>query len=292
MPATLAANPIYSKPAFAPLAQLTPGVSEYALIANAFSSNSQYQLSTSSTSCLTLSGELSIPSNSTVTVGSNWTMQGTNALLGIHSARQQGSLNSSVIVDPSLPTDRIIIRTGNGTRQEVEWNTTTTSSSVTVDASKITFTQNLNGDLVITGWTPEIAAALAKANKRAAHQMKLKANLGVIIRKRRALTDLPKPIAEELKARDTLRDVLTEREWRRYITNGFIMVRGSSGKWYQIFAQGYQTQVYEHGKYLSSICIHTDSVCPPSDHVLNMKVMIEIDEEAIWKGGRIYQRAA
>jgi hypothetical protein len=93
---------------------------------------------------------------------------------------------------------------------------------------------------------------------------------------------------EEQRARLTLRDMLSEQDWRRYVTNGFIMVKGSSDYWYQIFVSSGVT-VYKHGKKVHYICIHTDNTCPPSDHVINMKLLVEFDEAALWKGGNIRQ---
>lgn len=101
------------------------------------------------------------------------------------------------------------------------------------------------------------------------------------------LTHEQRVSAQELKARDTLRDMITEWEWRRYVTNGFIMVKGKSGIWYQVFGNGDRLKTYKDGKPFESLCIHTDRECPPSDHVINMKVMIEIDEEAVRKGSNI-----
>jgi len=91
---------------------------------------------------------------------------------------------------------------------------------------------------------------------------------------------------EEHRARTTLRDMLSEQEWRRYVTNGFIMVKGSSDYWYQIFAHS-GVNVFRHGKKIHYICIHTDRECPPTDHVINMKLLVEFDEIAVWKGGNI-----
>ena len=93
---------------------------------------------------------------------------------------------------------------------------------------------------------------------------------------------------EEQRARLTLRDMLSEQDWRRYVTNGFIMVKGSFDYWYQIFASS-GVNVYKHGKKVHYICIHTDNTCPPSDHVINMKLLVEFDEAALWKGGNIRQ---
>lgn len=94
---------------------------------------------------------------------------------------------------------------------------------------------------------------------------------------------------QELKARETLREMITESEYRRYITNGFIMVKAKSGLWYQIFNKqaGYWVFSFKDGKMFERLCIHTDSICPPTDHVINMKVLAEIDEESLRKGANI-----
>lgn len=91
----------------------------------------------------------------------------------------------------------------------------------------------------------------------------------------------------ELKARDCLRDMLSEADWRRYVTNSFLMVRGESGKWYQLFENGERIRVYLKGQYIGSICIHTDGGCPPTDHVIAMKLLIELDEDALWVEGNV-----
>ena len=95
---------------------------------------------------------------------------------------------------------------------------------------------------------------------------------------------------QEQKARDTLRDMVTEKDWRRYVTNGFVMVRGGSGYWYQIFSgDSYERiQVYKDNKRTHKICIHSDKSCPPTDHVINMMVMVEIDEQWLWQNGNVW----
>lgn len=105
------------------------------------------------------------------------------------------------------------------------------------------------------------------------------------IRKRSFLAAMKSP--QEQKAQDSLRDLLSENEWRRYVTNGFIMAKGLSGRHYQVFADRRHTVVYQSGKKIASLCIHTDGQCPPSDHVINMKMLIEMDETLIWQGSNI-----
>lgn len=90
----------------------------------------------------------------------------------------------------------------------------------------------------------------------------------------------------ELKAQDTLRDMVTERDWRRYATNGFLIVKGKKFH-YQIFKSQKSINVYIKGQLLNKICIHTVKDCPPTDHVINMKILIELDEDRIWSGGNV-----
>lgn len=94
----------------------------------------------------------------------------------------------------------------------------------------------------------------------------------------------------EMKARETLRDTISEKEYRKYITNGFIMVLGASGKWYQVFNKQKHLRVYDSGKFIKELCIHTDAKeVPPTDHVLNMKVMLECDEQTVWDASNLYE---
>jgi len=121
-------------------------------------------------------------------------------------------------------------------------------------------------------------------------RQKLKGNLISPYRKRIALIS-PETLAEE-KARISLRDMLPENEWRRYVTNGFIMVKGKSGKWYQIFNRSHErVRVYEKGIYTTQLCIHTVNECPPTDHVLNIKFLAEFDEDTLWAGANITKQA-
>jgi hypothetical protein len=100
---------------------------------------------------------------------------------------------------------------------------------------------------------------------------------------------LVKITPSELKARETLRDMILESEYRRYITNGFVMVKAiQSSRWYQIFNDRQKINVYEDGKKVCSLCIHTDDSCPPTDHIINMKLLAEIDEEKIWASANSY----
>jgi hypothetical protein len=86
-------------------------------------------------------------------------------------------------------------------------------------------------------------------------------------------------------ARASLRDMLSEADWRRYVTNAFILTKGKSGLWYQLFAD-HRVVVYRKGVKIASICIHSSGV-PPTDHVINLKLLVEFDEHQVWAGGNV-----
>jgi hypothetical protein len=138
----------------------------------------------------------------------------------------------------------------------------------------------------IQTWSAEysIAANDPAEVKRQALLRAIRSNLSPAVRRRTVL-----PTALDLRervARASLRDMLSEADWRRYLTNGFIMVKGKSGYWYQLFSNGSNVQVYMKGNRVASICIHSDGV-PPTDHVINMKLLIELDEQQVWHGGNV-----
>jgi len=117
----------------------------------------------------------------------------------------------------------------------------------------------------------------------------LKKNIKMIIPSRQETLTLQASIAE-MKARATLRDMLSEKDYRKYLINGFVMVLGDSGKWYQIFMKQKHVRVYERGKFVKELCIHTSAKeCPPTDHVLNLKIMVECDEQSIWDNSNLYE---
>jgi hypothetical protein len=174
------------------------------------------------------------------------------------------------------------------------WGTsagTTNEYRIYVTATDAT-TFTISGSSIVSG-----AIDLADSIKEI-----IRSNL--LIKTGRSRSHLPTQVSgQELKARDTLRDMLTEAEWRRYVTNGFIMVKGRAGftspkfgvgisqkmsgssLWYQIFNDRRRVKVFQDGKEFAQICIHTVNECPPSDHVINMKVLVELDEDMIWQGG-------
>lgn len=128
----------------------------------------------------------------------------------------------------------------------------------------------------------------AKGSKKQEFLEKIRDNLQIRLPRRGELIAGVK--ANEAKAINTLREELSETEFRKYVKYGFVLVPGKSGKTYQVFRSQDHTKVWKGGKLLEEICVRIkDSACPPTDNVIAFKTMIEADEEHFRKCGNVYK---
>lgn len=134
---------------------------------------------------------------------------------------------------------------------------------------------------------------IEKEQKILCKKQEMKNNLLIKV-KSRART-LPKIPENEQIAMETLRESITEEEFRKYLTYGFVLVEGKGGKTFQVFRNRSHTKVWKGGKVIEEICVHLkDRSIPPTDHVIAFRAMIRADEEAFRKLGNVYnmRRAA
>lgn len=97
-----------------------------------------------------------------------------------------------------------------------------------------------------------------------------------IIRSRESMK-VPSDI-REIRARQTLRRVVGEDQFRNFLKHGFVSLRAKSGRIYQIFP-GYKfTNVYEAGKMVEKLCVVLDGNFPPTDSVIVRYLMLLNDE--------------
>jgi len=117
---------------------------------------------------------------------------------------------------------------------------------------------------------------------------KIFSGLSVHIKTRAAPVD--KVSAQEQVALETLREMVTEKEYRKYLRYGFILVRGKSGDTYQIFRNNAHTKVWRGGKLVEEICVRIKDIkIPPTDNVIAFKVAVETSEESFKHSGNVYK---
>jgi hypothetical protein len=124
--------------------------------------------------------------------------------------------------------------------------------------------------------------------RRQLKQLELRSHLIIQIKSRapsaRVIQD------NERVAMETLRETVTEEEYRRYLKYGFIMVKGKSGDEYQIFRNKSHTRVWRNGLVVEEICVRIrDNAVPPTDNVIAFRAMALIDEQEFKKSGNVYK---
>ncbi len=87
--------------------------------------------------------------------------------------------------------------------------------------------------------------------------------------------------------------MITEIEFRKYMKHGFLLVKGLSGRVYQIFRDKDHTKVWENGKVVEEVCVRIRNLSvPPTDNVIAFRTMILCSENDFKKLGNVYKMAA
>jgi hypothetical protein len=130
-----------------------------------------------------------------------------------------------------------------------------------------------------------------KDMERRRKQEKLKHNLVIMVKSRAENIALQNAPQNELLAIETLREMISEEAFKKYITHGFILVKGSDGCMYQIFRNKAHTRVWRGGKVIEEICvrIRSEMGAPATDNVIAFKTMVEANVEEFKKLGNVYK---
>jgi len=102
--------------------------------------------------------------------------------------------------------------------------------------------------------------------------------------------------AREEKARETLRRVIGDSQFRNFLKNGFVSAKAKSGKIYQIFPGNDMTKVYSSGQLVEKLCIVLKGRFPPTDSVIMRYLMVlnnedKFREKAVrWSASAPYRR--
>jgi hypothetical protein len=112
----------------------------------------------------------------------------------------------------------------------------------------------------------------------------LRSNLVIVVKSRACPIQGASP--EEQIALETLRELISESDYRKYIKHGFLMVRGSDGDMYQVYRERSHTKVWRDGKVIEEICVRIkDGNVPPTDNVIAFRTLIQINAEAFKEMG-------
>jgi hypothetical protein len=119
----------------------------------------------------------------------------------------------------------------------------------------------------------------------------VKANLLICLKKCRSEGWHTDEEGTEELALCTLREMISEKDFKKYLKYGFVAIKGKSGDVYQVFRNKHHTKVWRGNRVVEEICIRLCSKVkvPPTDNVIAFMTMISADEEAFKKAGNRYK---
>lgn len=101
--------------------------------------------------------------------------------------------------------------------------------------------------------------------------------MGPAIRRSRTSLSIAMDVREE-RARQTLRRVIGEQAFRKFVRDGFITVVPKSGLTYRIYPGYGITEVYDKGIMVDRLCVVLQGNFPPTDSLLMRYLLILNDE--------------
>lgn len=93
----------------------------------------------------------------------------------------------------------------------------------------------------------------------------------------------------EAAARDTLRRVLGDDKYRRFLKHGHVSVKAKSGLVYQIFPGHGITKVYRDGQLIDRLCVVMKGDFPPTDSLI-MRFLLILNDEQDFRSHAIQHR--
>jgi hypothetical protein len=117
---------------------------------------------------------------------------------------------------------------------------------------------------------------------------KIRSRLQVVVKSR--ADEMREISPQEQVAMDTLREMISEADYRKYLKYGFVVVKGDSGDSYQIFRNRQHLKVWRKNVLVEEICVRIkDWGVPPTDKVIAFITMIRADEEEFKAMGNRYK---
>ena len=92
----------------------------------------------------------------------------------------------------------------------------------------------------------------------------------------------------ELKAQNTLRELIGEKAYIRYKADEFVSLFGKSGRLYRVYPGDRMTEVFDETGKLGEVCVvHEDQHIPPTDSIISRMTMIQSDESGFYDKGNL-----
>ncbi len=120
-------------------------------------------------------------------------------------------------------------------------------------------------------WSPPVVAPGDRIRQM------IRDRMGPTIRRSRTSLSIAMDVREE-RARQTLRRIIGEQAFRKFVRDGFITVVPKSGLTYRIYPGHGITEVYDKGIMVDRLCVVLQGNFPPTDSILMRYLLILNDE--------------
>jgi hypothetical protein len=162
----------------------------------------------------------------------------------------------------------------------LEDNETATSNIYYSDVDKITWTTNGNATYTAADWGNYVVTDLKPRSVKDLMRDAMKRRSSPAIHVKREgigqTTDV-----REMRARATLRRVVGDEQFKRFLKSGFVTVKGKSGLVYQIKQRTHMVTAYEKGKAVERLCVFLAGEFPPTDQIIVLYLMFLNNETQV-----------
>jgi len=177
----------------------------------------------------------------------------------------------------------------------VIWNTPNNNqyvwaTSIDLDLSASAIKNDYSTDMQVNPvtWVNSEYLYIKPPTKKELFQQMLKQKLAPQILFKRNGLSIPLKDPEK-RARETLKEIIGEQRFNRYLKHGFLTLKGQSGLIYQIFPGQQMTQAWKNGQLLERLCVvFVDSSLPPTDSVIMRMLSILDSEEEFRKRANVF----
>ncbi len=150
------------------------------------------------------------------------------------------------------------------------WDTNATTTCSSLDLNLYSSWDSYKDDY---GWAPPVITPSDRMRQMIRDRMAPAIHRG---RKRNSMS-IAMDIREE-RARQTVRRIIGEQAYKKFIRDGFITVVPKSGLTYRIFPGHGMTEVYDRGIMVDKLCVVLQGNFPPTDSLLMRYLLILNDE--------------
>ena len=140
-------------------------------------------------------------------------------------------------------------------------------------------------------WVPDKKYQLKEKIRQQLDSADVSNHKGKLARSNKSAANFDGISQNEIRALQLLKKVVSADDFRKYLKYGIVTVKGSSGLIYEIRRRENHIFVHNLDRCVAELCVYLGNRnIPSTDEVITKLVVIDCDEQDIWKRSNIYWR--